>query len=122
MKETLAPGIEKEMSFTVTKEMSPAHLPMAVLSTPAMIGMIEGACLSNAQPHLDEGETTVGTHVNVSHTGPAHAGEQITVKSRLAEINKRRLTFEIEVLSPRGPISTGTHQRAVVDLSRFSSK
>jgi predicted thioesterase len=47
------------------------------------------------------------------------AGEQVTVKVKLAEVQKRRLTFEIEVVSPRGAISTGSHQRAVVDLARF---
>ncbi len=120
MKDSLVVGIENETKNAVTKDMAPAHLPMAVLSTPAMIGMIEGACLLNAQPHLDEAETTVGTHVSVSHTGPAHEGEEVTIKSRLKEINKRRLLFEVEVLSPRGPISTGTHERAVIDTSRFA--
>ena len=95
---------------------------MPVISTPSMIGLIEGTCLQCAQPHLDATETTVGTHVNVSHSAAAYNGEEITVKSRLKEINKRRLLFEIEVLSPRGPISSGTHERAVIDLTKFGGK
>ena len=122
MKETLAAGIQNEMKYKVVKEMAPPHLPMPVLSTPSMIGLIEGTCLQCAQPHLEGSETTVGTHVNVSHSGPAHVNEEVTVRSRLKEINKRRLLFEVEVLSPRGPISTGTHERAVIDLSRFGQK
>jgi fluoroacetyl-CoA thioesterase len=120
MKESLAIGIETEKTFTVTPEMSPAHLPAKLLSTPAMIGLIEGTCLALAQPHLDNNETTVGTHVNVSHNGPAAAGEEIRIKARLETIDRRRLTFAVEVFSPRGAISGGTHQRAVVDLSRFA--
>ena len=77
-------------------------------------------CLQSVQPHLDDNETTVGTHVNVSHTGPAREGEEVTIKSRLTEIKKRRLLFEIEVLAPQGPVSTGTHERAVVDLARMA--
>ncbi len=122
MKESLAPGIEKEAQYKVTKEMSPPHLPMPVLSTPSMIGLIEGVCLQNAQAHLDSMETTVGTHVNVSHSGAAYLNEEITIKTRLKEINKRRLLFEIEVLTTRGPISTGTHERAVIDLTKFGAK
>ena len=38
----------------------------------------------------------------------------------LIEIKKRRLLFEVEVLAPKGPISTGTHERAVVDLARLA--
>jgi len=119
MKESLTPGIETEAKYKVTKDMAPPHLPMPVLSTPSMIGLIEGTCLQLAQPHLDGSETTVGTHVNVSHSGAAYAGEEITIKCRLKEINKRRLLFEEEVLSPRGQISAGTHERAVVDFSKF---
>lgn len=120
MKESLAVGIEHEMKYTVTDDMGAAHLPMQVLSTPAMLGLIEGTCLQGARPHLDENETTVGTHVNISHSGPARMGEEVTVKARLKEINKRRLLFEVEVIAPQGSISTGTHERAVIDLSRFT--
>jgi fluoroacetyl-CoA thioesterase len=119
MKDSLAPGIEIEQTVTVTDDMAPAHLPAKVLSTPSMVGLIEGACLSAALPHLDQGETTVGTHISISHTGPALSGEPVRIRARLAKREKRRLTFEVEVLSTRGPISQGTHERAVVDLSRF---
>lgn len=119
MKSTLEVGLQSETTFVVTEDMAPPHLPAKVLSTPSMIGQIEGACLHLAQAHLDANETTVGTHVNISHTGPAMAGEEVRVEARLSEINKRRLTFEVSVHSPRGAISEGSHQRAVVDTSRF---
>lgn len=122
MKDTLVVGIDTSEKYTVSKEMAPPHLPMPVLGTPSMIGLIEGTCLKCAQPHLDAGETTVGTHVNLSHSGPANLGEEITINATLKEINKRRLLFEIEVLSVRGPISQGTHERAVIDLTRFGKK
>lgn len=119
MKDSLREGIEHSAEFEVTAEMAPPHLPAKVLSTPSMIHLIEDACLSAAQPHLDDGETTVGTHVNVSHTGPAFPGETVRIEVRLQAIRKRRLEFAIEVLSPRGSVSTGSHERAVVELSRF---
>ena len=120
MKETLAPGLEHQASYKVTSDMAPRHLPVVVLSTPSMVGLIERTCLQSVLPHLDEGETTVGTHVCVSHSGVANEGEEVTVRSRLAEVERRRLTFAVEVASPRGVISEGTHQRAVIDTSRFS--
>ena len=119
MKDSLAVGLSSRDTVVVTQDMSPPHLPAKVLSTPSMVGLIEAACLAAAQPHLDEGQTTVGTHVNVSHTGPAMAGEEVSVFVELEEIVKRRLRFSVEVSSPRESISTGTHERAVVDLSRF---
>lgn len=119
MKESLQPGLEIGESYRVEEDMSPPHLPVKVLSTPAMVGLIEQTCLKLAQAHLDPGETTVGTHINISHTGPASAGETVEVRARLDSREKRRLGFVVEVVSPRGSISTGTHQRAVVDATRF---
>lgn len=120
MKDTLQVGIENKMKYTVTADMAPAHLPVKVLSTPSMIQLIEGTCLQSTQPHLDENETTVGTHVNVSHSGPAREGEEFTITTKLIEITKRKLLFEVEVVAPGGSISTGTHQRHVVDLTRMA--
>lgn len=120
MKESLNVGLEHEARHRVTADMSPPHLPAKVLSTPSMIQLMEWTCHETVAPHLDDGETTVGTHVDVSHTGPAAADEEVVVRARLEAVDKRRLTFAVEVLSPRGSISTGTHQRAVVELSRFS--
>ena len=122
MKNPLAVGLAHEMCFTVTREMCPPHLPFAVLATPRMIALIEHTCVQNVKPRLAEGEITVGTHVNVSHVGPARVGEDVTVRSRLIEVERRRLLFAVEVESPAGVISTGTHQRTVVNPSRFIRK
>jgi len=119
MRDSLQPGITNEATYTVTAAMAAQHLPRVVLSTPSMIGLIEGTCLQSVQPHLDEGETTVGTHVCVSHQAGAAEGEQFTIRCRLAKIEKRRLTFDVSVEAPAGLLSQGTHERAVVSLNRM---
>lgn len=121
MKDSLAPGITHEMRHTVTKQMSPGHLPIVVLSTPSMVGLIEGCCLLAVAPHLDHGEVTVGTHVCVSHDAAVNEGEEFTIRCRLTTVERRRLTFDVEVDGPRGRVSRGTHQRAVLDTARMAS-
>jgi fluoroacetyl-CoA thioesterase len=117
--DTLQPGITNEATHTVTAAMSAPHLPRVVLSTPTMIGLIEGTCLLATKPHLDDDETTVGTHVCVSHQAAALEGEEITIRCRLTEINRKRLTFSVSVDTAGARISEGTHERAVVSLSRM---
>jgi fluoroacetyl-CoA thioesterase len=119
--ESLVVGITHEATYDVTSDMSPPHLPAAVLSTPSMIGMIEGTCFAAMAPHLDPGETSVGAHVCVSHEASVPAGESITIAVRLSEITKRRLIFETTVTATADGrvVSRGTHQRAVIDPSRF---
>jgi fluoroacetyl-CoA thioesterase len=114
MRDSLTTGLENEASYEVTRDMSAPHLPRVVLATPTMIGLIEGTCLMAVRDHLDEGETTVGTHVCVSHQAAATEGEQITIRCRLSRIEKRRLTFDVTVDTPDARISEGTHERAVV--------
>ena len=121
MTETLVVGVDNEVRHHVTPDMSAAHLPMVVLSTPTMIGLIERACLDAIVQHLDDGETSVGTHVNVSHESAVREGEEFVIRCRLTSVVKRRLTFDVEVDGPQGPVSRGTHERAVVSLSRMVS-
>ena len=116
MKSTLVVGLTNEVRHTVTPEMSPRHLPRVVLSTPTMVGLMEGACLSLAQAHLEEGETTVGTHICVSHEAAVPEGEEFVIRCRLASIERRRLNFDVDVDGARGVVSRGTHQRTVVRL------
>jgi predicted thioesterase len=114
MKDTLTTGLRGESHHVVDASMSPPHLPTKVLSTPSMIGLIEQTCLMTAQPHLDDGETTVGIHVCVSHSASVDAGEAIDITCELAEIDRRRLVFETKVTSGDKVVSEGTHQRFVV--------
>ena len=120
MKDSLVVGISGQSTHTVTREMSAPHLPRVVLATPTMISLIEGTCLMAARDHLDPGETTVGTHVCVSHEAGVGEGEEFVVRCRLATIQRRRLSFEVEVDGPRGAVSRGTHERAVVSLDRMA--
>lgn len=116
----LRAGLTHEAAYTVTPDMRPPHLD-GILSTSRMIGLVEDTCLALVQPLLAEGEITVGTRVDVTHVGTARAGEEITVRVRLTAVRQRRLLgFEIEVEAPDGIISTGTHQRLVVDRARFA--
>ena len=116
----LEPGLTYAFDLEITPDLSPPHLaPMVVLSTPSMILNMEIASLQCVQPHLGETETTVGTHVNVSHAAAARDGETATVTSELESIDRRRLNFKVSVKVGDLVIGEGMHQRAIIDASRF---
>ncbi|WP_448628217.1 thioesterase family protein [Geodermatophilus sp. URMC 64] len=121
MRDTLVAGLTNELTHTITAEMSTGHTGTPVLSTPSMIGLMEGVCLEAAQPHLDEKEVTVGTHVCVSHVAASQLGEEVTVWCELSEKNRRRLTFKVRATVGDRLLGEGTHERAVIDTSRFAS-
>ena len=101
-------------SVEVTDEMSPPHLPNKVLSTPDMVRLIEGTCLFGVQDHLDNGQTTVGIHICVSHSAAVASGEEVLVAAELAEIDRKRLVFNVKVTHGETVVSEGTHQRFIV--------
>jgi predicted thioesterase len=115
-------GIEHVIRRTVTADMTPPHLlPTVVLSTPKMIELMETVCLEAAAPHLGDDQTTVGVAVNVTHETAAREGEEVEFRCRLAQVDRRRLHFEVEATSGGRVIGRGTHDRFVVERSRFGS-
>lgn len=116
----LRAGLTHVATYLVTPDMRPPHIE-GILATSRMIALMEDTCLAAVQPFLGEGQTTVGTRVEVSHVGMARAGEEVTVSIRLEKITQRRLlTFEVEMEGPSGVVGMGSHQRLVVERSRFA--
>jgi fluoroacetyl-CoA thioesterase len=119
MKDSLVPGISMRQDTEVTAAMAPPHLPMAVLGTPMMVQLMEAASLFAIQPHLDDHEASVGTHVCFSHVGAAREGETVSITAHVTGIVKRRVTFECRAVVGDRLIGEGTHERAVIDTTRF---
>ena len=121
----LRPGIEGEQRFKVTEEMAASFIgsgDVSVLSTPSMIALMEIVARDSVQPYLPPGETTVGIAVNVRHLAPAPVGEEVTVKSKLVEVDRRRLIFEVECLYGDTVVGEGTHERFIVNRQKFLEK
>lgn len=120
-------GIKGEKKFTVAKAQLASEVGsglVAVLATPMMIAAIEGTAAGSVAPQLDEGKTTVGTLVNVSHVAATPEGMAVRIETELTEIapNSKILTFKVAAYDEKGLIGEGTHQRAVVDKARFEQK
>jgi fluoroacetyl-CoA thioesterase len=93
-----------------------------VFGTPAMIGLMENAAWRLVQPELAEGETTVGTLVNVRHLAATPVGERVTATAELIEIDGRRLVFRVVARDEHQLIGAGAHERARVQLDRFLAR
>ena len=59
-------------------------------------------------------------HVCVSHVAGSFVGEEVTVRTELRTIERDRfLTFDVSAHVGERLLGEGTHQRAVIDLSRL---
>ena len=90
-------------------------IPVAVLSTPGMIAIMERTAAMLALDQLPDGQATVGFEVCVKHVGGAHEGARCTAIARLREVvDGRKWRFDVEVREGERTIGVGTHERRVV--------
>jgi predicted thioesterase len=122
MGQQLEVGIEDSLEFVVDGDLLTdvgGTLGSQVLSTPAMIAMMEHTASTLVYPRLPDGKATVGFEVCVKHVGGAPKGTRCTARARLEEIiEDRKLRFAVEVTASDGrTIGVGTHERRVVGVS-----
>jgi fluoroacetyl-CoA thioesterase len=96
------------------------QLTTDVLSTPAMIGLIERTCVELTTPYLEEHEQTVGIHVDMRHTAPTKIGQSVTVAVQVLEMKENKIRFSVSAHNDQGAkIGEGFHRRAIIDTKRF---
>ena len=95
---------------------------VAVLATPALISLMENAALNLAQGYLPEGQTTVGTKVDVNHLAATPVGMAVSATAEISEIDGRKIVFKVEAFDDKDKIGSGTHERFIIDLEKFMSK
>jgi len=89
-----------------------------VYATPKMVSDVEYACRDYLLQHLDAGEDSVGAHVSIDHLAATPMGLNVLISVRVAEIDRRRVTFEFSVKDPVEECGKGTHVRFVVEAAK----
>jgi predicted thioesterase len=121
----LTVGMRGEASLVVGEAQTAAAFGaggVLVLGTPMMIGLMENAAWQLVQPELPEGESTVGTLVNVRHLAATPMGGHVVATAELIEIDDRRLVFRVSARDDTQLIGEGTHERFRIVLERFLAR
>ena len=132
MKPTLCPGLAATYRYRVPGSKTVPHiyeeapdllLMPDVLATGYFVALCEWACIELIKPHLDwPREQTLGTRIDLSHVAATPPGLVVAVSTRLAEVDGRRLEFEIEAHDGVDEIGRGRHERHVIAAERFFAK
>ena len=78
--------------------------------------------VADVAPFLEEGQSTVGTVVNVKHLAASPVGMKVTCQTELIEIDRRRLVFKVACFDDAGLIGEGEHERFIIDIDKFLAK
>ena len=115
---SLQPGQRAEQEITVTKDLTTNRTGKEgadVLSTPALLGLMEDTSIRATDEKLPKGFTTVGFAVDgLRHIAPTAIGGKVTVKAELTGIDKNKLSYSIEAYEGEKKIGFANHRRAVI--------
>ena len=121
----LEKGLKSESRTVVSAENVAATMgsgDMQVFATPAMVALMENAAMHAVATELEAGAATVGIEMSVSHVKATPVGAEVTASAVLAEIDGRKLTFDVRAWDDKGTIGEGRHVRFLVDRERFMAK
>ncbi|MBN9580800.1 MAG: thioesterase family protein [Afipia sp.] len=131
MKPTLTAGLTHRLSYRVPENRTVPHLfPESrefqgmpeVFATGYMVGLMEWACMEMIRPHLEEGEGTLGTMIDVSHTAATPPGLTITVDVECTEMAGKLMRFNLRAHDGVDVIGEGRHERYAVMWDKFNAR
>ncbi|ASU82756.1 thioesterase [Nocardiopsis gilva YIM 90087] len=119
---TISEGLQGTADLVVTDDDTAIALgsgDVPVLGTPRVLALAEAATVAALAGHLDEGYTSVGTNVALSHSAPTPVGARVQAEAVLSRVEGKRLEFDITVTQGASVIAEGTVARAIVNRDRF---
>lgn len=93
-----------------------------VFATPMMVSLMENAAYLCLKPFLDDGETSVGTAINVTHESATPVGMSVSATATITAVDGKTVTFHVVAKDSCGIIGQGEHKRVVLNSERFLQK
>jgi predicted thioesterase len=124
MKTTLAAGIAAKRNYRIDRERTIDFMgeQARVYATPMLVRDIEVTCREFLLEHLDAGEDSVGTRVEIDHLAATLLGMEVEIAVSVAEVKGRAVTFAVEAHDGIDAICRGKHVRFVVDVKQTEAR
>ena len=120
-------GTKCQIEQVVTEDLTAAKVgsgALPVFGTPFMIAMMENAAMTCLHQFLEEGQGSVGTHIDISHDAPTPIGMKVWAEAEITAVseNGKMVDFAVQAWDEKGPIGKGTHTRAIISNERFLTR
>jgi len=124
VKSSLVPGISTVREITVDRDRTIDFMGEAarVYATPMLVRDIEMTCRKLLLEHLDSGEDSVGTRVEIDHLAATLLGMRVTIDVRVAEVKGRAVAFDVTAHDGVDQVCRCKHGRFVVDVKQTEAR
>jgi fluoroacetyl-CoA thioesterase len=123
--EKIVAGLRGSASLVVGDEHTAPSIgsgKVRVLATPVMINLIEAAALAAVEHLLPAGYQSLGTRLDVRHLAATPVGMRVTASAEVLRVDGRTVNFKVDARDERELIGDGTHERVVVNVSKFDQR
>ena len=121
----LSVGIKGNLERTVTEDLTAEALGsglLPVFATPAAVALAEETAWRSVAGELEEGQSTVGTLMELAHIAATPLGMKVRCETELVEIDRRKLVFAVKIYDEKEKVADGRHERFIIDNAKFLSK
>ncbi len=118
-------GLKGEASTLVEKEDTAQYVgsgSLLVYATPCLAALMEGAACAAIEDVLPQGQTSVGTALNLEHLSATPVGLEVRASAEVTAVDGRKITFVITASDESGEIGRATHTRVLVNSEKFLEK
>ena len=118
----MVPGLSGKSEMVVEEEDLVSHLgnlPVAVLSTPKLIQLLEAAAIDAIHDCIPPDQVSLGTEVKIRHLSATPLGMKVTANALLKSVEKNRLSFLVDAYDEKEKVAEGEHERVLVSKERF---
>ena len=124
MKTTLAAGVSTTREVVIDRERTIDFMgeTARVYATPMLVKDIEVTCRELLLAHLDAGEDSVGTRVELDHLAATLLGMKVKIEAKVSEVKGRAVTFEVSAHDGLDAVCRCKHARFVVDLKQTEQR
>ena len=115
-----------ETAWVVSKEMLASSVGSGtadVFSTPFLLALMESAAVDCLSGKLEDGYSSVGTHIDLKHVEATPLGMKVTAVATVSAVDGRKVTFDIVASDEVDKvIGEAKHTRFILHEGRFMEK
>ncbi len=91
---------------------------LRVYATPFLIWDIEATCRDFLLEHVEAGQDSVGTKVDVEQFASTLEGMTVSITATITELTGRSITFDVTANDGIDDIAHCTHKRFIIDVEK----
>jgi fluoroacetyl-CoA thioesterase len=124
MKPSLTTGLTTTRRITVDRDRTIGFMGEGgrVYATPELVRDTEMTCRNLILEHLDDGEDSVGTRVEIDHLAATLVDMWVEFTVTVSEVKGRFVTFEVAARDIVDAVARGRHTRFVVDKTKTQER